>query len=166
MKKLPTNVTLERYTAEFIATGFGSGLWPFIGKGTVAAAIAAIGFWFMPFESNSLWMLLLIGSSFVIGVWASSRNLKPGETDPSRTVIDEWCGVWISVVFLPKDIYWIAAAFVLFRVADVWKPLGIRRLERLPYGWGIMADDVAAGIGVAVVLNIIRVSEPLQFFAR
>ena len=81
--------------------------------------------------------------------------------DPSRVVIDEWLGVWVAVLFLPKEWPWLVAGFALFRLLDILKPIGIRRLERLHGGIGIMADDAAAGLVAAGILNGIR----LIFFA-
>lgn len=66
--------------------------------------------------------------------------------DPSIIVIDEIVGMWISLLFLPKSWTALAIAFIAFRFFDIIKPYPAARLERLPNGWGIMLDDVAAGI--------------------
>ena len=63
--------------------------------------------------------------------------------------------MWLTCILLPKTLPWLAAAFVCFRVLDVLKPWPIRRFERLPGGWGIMADDLAAGVVGAVALNVV-----------
>ena len=63
--------------------------------------------------------------------------------------------MWLTCLFLPKTLPWLAAAFVLFRVLDVVKPWPIRWYERLPGGYGIMADDVAAGVIGAALLNLV-----------
>jgi len=73
--------------------------------------------------------------------------------DDQRIVIDEWMGYLVSVALLPKTLVFWIAAFVLFRAVDIWKPLGIDRLARLPGGWGVVMDDVAAGILVNVCLR-------------
>ena len=66
--------------------------------------------------------------------------------DPSIVVIDEIVGMWISLLWLPKTILAVALAFVLFRILDVLKPEPARMMERLPYGFGIMLDDVISAI--------------------
>ena len=77
------------------------------------------------------------------------------DPDPKLAVWDEFIGMWVTCLFLPKELPWLAAAFICFRVLDVLKPWPIRRFERLPGGWGIMADDLAAGIAGAAALNLI-----------
>ena len=63
--------------------------------------------------------------------------------------------MWITCLFLPKTFVWLAVAFVVFRVLDIWKPWPIRKLEALPGGLGIMADDALAGVVGAFGLNVI-----------
>ena len=67
-------------------------------------------------------------------------------------MLDEIVGVWITMLYFPIDFWHLVAAFFLFRFFDIFKPLGIRRLEQLPGGWGVMLDDVAAGIAANVVM--------------
>ncbi len=77
------------------------------------------------------------------------------ERDPGAVVIDEVAGQWIALsVPLRSEHPWIAypLAFLLFRLFDIFKPLGARRLEKLPAGWGILLDDVLVGIYTALVL--------------
>jgi phosphatidylglycerophosphatase A len=76
------------------------------------------------------------------------------EADPSIVVIDEIVGMWISLFYLPKTLPAIALAFVLFRVFDIVKPFPVRNLERIPHGWGIMLDDLAAGLYANLVCRI------------
>ena len=63
--------------------------------------------------------------------------------------------MWITCLFLPKTFVWLALAFLVFRILDIWKPWPIRKFEALPGGLGIMADDVAAGVVGAVGLNVV-----------
>jgi len=82
-----------------------------------------------------------------VAVVASRRAAEEmGQADPPRVIIDEFVGMWIAVLALPAQWYDLAAVFLLFRVFDVVKPAPIPRLERLPWGLGIVADDVAAGL--------------------
>lgn len=146
----------------FIGTGFGAGFSPFA-PGTMGALLASIiwvAFYFL-FSFNILLcvtVLLVIVFTFA-GIWAANC-LQPfwGE-DPSRIVVDEMVGVWIALLAVPdsESWYWYAiAAFVLFRLFDIVKPLGVRRMERLPRGIGVMMDDILAGVYSVLLLIGIR----------
>ena len=139
-----------------IGAGLGTGLSP-IAPGTVGslAAVAIYYFIALAVGSLSLYFLvaLVIGGS-AIGVWATGLLVTEDESDPGRAVWDEFVGMWITCLFLPPTILWLALAFVLFRVFDVLKPWPANVMERLPRGWGIMADDVVAGLYGAVLLNV------------
>ena len=77
--------------------------------------------------------------------------------DPSRVVVDEMVGVWIPLLVVPDGGWWyVLAAFVLFRLFDIVKPLGVRRMERFGGGVGIMMDDILAGVYSAVLLGAAR----------
>ncbi len=151
-------------TFQFLATAFGTGfgvayLTPFA-KATLASAVAVGIYAAIAWgeEGGVLWLFPLITVSTLIGIWASSLLASTEDPDPSLVVIDEFAGQWVALVFLPVTWQWMVAAFVLFRVFDVLKPFGIRRLEKLPGGWGIMFDDLGAGLAVAVVLNAFRLA--------
>jgi phosphatidylglycerophosphatase A len=94
---------------------------------------------------------------FVIGVWAAkAAEVHFGRIDPGPVVIDEVVGMLITTLFLPLSwIGWVAG-FVAFRVCDVIKPFPARRAERLPGGWGVMCDDVLAGVwGYAIMRGLL-----------
>lgn len=102
-------------------------------------------------------VLILVICFYVLGVW-SARRLSPfwGE-DPSRVVVDELVGTWISLLAVPAGSVWYGlAAFALFRLFDIAKPCGIRQMELMPGGTGVMMDDVLAGIYGFMVLYIIQ----------
>lgn len=115
-------------------------------------------YWALPFngEGDSPWFFAMIAVIAVVGIWAADRVSTATDPDPKRVVIDEWVGVWVTVAFLPATWGWLLAGFFLFRVLDILKPLGIRQLEKIHGGTGVMLDDVAAGIVGAVILNAIR----------
>ena len=75
--------------------------------------------------------------------------------DPGRIVIDEGVGFLFTVAFLPVGIATAVAGFFVFRVLDILKPPPARQIEALPGGWGIVADDVVAGIYSNILLRII-----------
>jgi phosphatidylglycerophosphatase A len=89
-----------------------------------------------------------------VGVWASREAIRAfGQKDPCQVVVDEVSGSWIALAGAAViDGYTLLGAFLLFRLFDIWKPFPIRRLERLPGGFGIVADDVLAGLYAALVL--------------
>jgi phosphatidylglycerophosphatase A len=82
---------------------------------------------------------------------------ESGVEDPQIVVIDEVAGQWIALLFSPADWRHGLTAFVLFRLFDMTKPFPIRRLERLPGGWGIVFDDVAAGLYALAVASLLRI---------
>jgi phosphatidylglycerophosphatase A len=92
----------------------------------------------------------------VIGTWAAGRaESLLGAKDHPSIVIDEVAGFLVSMFLVPPTGGYIAAGFVLFRVFDIVKPWPIHRLQDLPGGTGIMADDVAAGIGTNLALQLV-----------
>lgn len=76
--------------------------------------------------------------------------------DPPAFILDEIAGFFCSVIFLPTNLFYIALAFILFRVFDIWKPLFIRKVQNLPGGLGIIADDLLAGICANICCQIIK----------
>ena len=143
-----------------IGTGFGSGFSPFA-PGTAGALLAVLiwfGISFIVSEICLIWLTVALIFFFtVMGVWATNC-LEPfwGE-DPSRVVVDEMVGVWIALLAAPSGNVWYAlGAFALFRLFDIFKPLGIRRMESFPGGIGVMMDDILAGIYSFVVLIGVR----------
>lgn len=143
-----------------IATGFGSGFSPFA-PGTAGALLATLiwlGLSLVVSEVCLLWLTVAFILLFTaVGIWAANQ-LKPywGE-DPSRVVVDEMVGVWIPLLAAPAgDVWYVVGAFVLFRLFDIFKPLGIRRMESFPGGIGVMMDDILAGIYSFAILIVAR----------
>lgn len=143
-----------------IGTGFGAGFWPW-GPGTAGALLATLIWIALSYVFTPLYLLILTFILVIVftalGVWADNR-LEPywGE-DPSRVVVDEMVGVWIALLVAMPFVWWHAwVAFLLFRFFDIVKPFGIRRMESIPGGWGVMMDDVLAGVYSAVVLFAIE----------
>jgi len=141
-------------TGWVFGTGMGIGLFP-VAPATWASLAAVLLYGFSPLEEDSAGFILLCGLGFLVGIWACQSLVTEGDHDPKRAVWDEFAGMWITCLFLPKTFAWLAVAFVVFRVLDIWKPRPIRKFEALPGGLGIMADDVAAGVVGAVGLNVI-----------
>ncbi len=137
-------------------SGFGAGWLP-VAPGTWGAALAALLAWPLTILTPQLVPLeltvLIIGFAW-IGALGSNVLAEEWGDDPSQTVIDEMVGMWIAVLGLPLQWpYWLAG-FFLFRVFDIIKPFGIRRLEKIEGGWGVMLDDVMAGVYSNVLLQL------------
>jgi len=140
--------------AKVLATFFGLGLAPVL-PGTVASAATTLLFVFLLRGLSAPLYVLLVVLLFFVGVAVSKIAADElGRPDPGRVVVDEVCGQRIALAFLPPG--WVPAglAFALFRFFDIIKPWPIRRLERLPGGWGIMADDVGAGLVAAALTRL------------
>jgi phosphatidylglycerophosphatase A len=137
-----------------IATWFGWGYAPGA-RGTFGAAGALLpAILLAHFGWRPLHFLALAVAALPAAVWAAHRmEQRLGKKDPPQVVVDEVVGQWIAVAGATALNWksWLAA-FILFRVMDIWKPAPVRQLERLPGGYGIVADDVMAGIYAALVL--------------
>jgi phosphatidylglycerophosphatase A len=119
-------------------------------------ALAGIGFHVSP---QTLLLLLLVGIFFSIALGVPAATIaarESGRHDPGFVVIDEVAGQWITLLFSPADWRHGLIALILFRLFDITKPFPIRRLERLPAGWGIVFDDVAAGLYALGVASLLR----------
>jgi phosphatidylglycerophosphatase A len=139
--------------ATIVATGFGSGYSPFA-PGTAGSAVGAL--LLLPFVGvGGAWLLAAACVLFFVGVWAAGLvSRRVGLEDPSIVVVDEIVGIWVTVLGLPLTLPVVLSGFVLFRILDVVKPPPARRLERLHGGYGIMADDVMAGLYANVGLRV------------
>jgi phosphatidylglycerophosphatase A len=167
------NNTIPFFT-NLIATGLFSGYSP-VASGT-AGSIVGVVLYFIPGMSSSVVLGAAIIAAFFAGVATSARvasivgdrvNADARLTkelfqkgphvaaDPSIVVIDEIVGMWIALLFLPKTWPAILIAFFFFRLFDIIKPYPAARLERIPNGWGIMLDDVAAGIYANIAAQIL-----------
>ncbi len=146
-----------------IATFFGAGL----GKpgpgtwGSVATVLlwAACAWAFHPAPHTLLFALAAaIVLVLALGVPAATIVAREsGRKDPQFVVIDEVAGQAIALLFSPVDLRHALIALVLFRLFDITKPFPCRQLENLPEGWGIVFDDVAAGLYALGVASILRI---------
>ena len=132
--------------SEWLATCFKIGHLP-IAPGTWGSLVAITGWWLWLQYLDPLVFIVFIFTIFTIGVFATNIIIdRTGETDPSRVVIDEVAGQWLGLLMLPDGMLYIAGAFILFRFLDILKPWPIRKLEQFPKGWGVMLDDMLAGL--------------------
>lgn len=161
---------------ELLCTFFMSGHSP-VAPGTMGALLATI-IWslcslFIPYLWLQIGTLITIIFLTLLSIPSIRRIESDWGEDPSAVVIDEAVGVWIALLAVPPTAtvpfqvslssptmhywYYVIAAFVLFRFFDILKPLGIRRLESIKGGWGVMLDDILSGVYAAALLLLARI---------
>ncbi len=139
---------------KIVTTVFGIG---YVGKGggTIAAIFYCIIWLFLPAGyTQGMWQVVLTIFIILLGVWSSNHVDLIWGKDSSKVVIDEVAGMAISLLYVPQNIKYVGIALVLFRFFDIIKPFGIKKLENLPKGWGVMADDVLAGIYSLIIIQL------------
>ena len=143
------------HPAVLVATGFGVGYLPWV-PGSWGSLLALGCGWGIAEAGGPIALAIAALIAFAVGWWASQRIVAAsGRHDPRFIVIDEIAAQWLALLAVPLDALWYAAAFLLFRLFDIVKPLPIRLVERrVPGGLGIMLDDVMAAIYALVLLLI------------
>jgi len=159
----PPPVRRKTLWAWTIASFFGVGLGK-PGPGTWGSIVALIMWadycWAVHPTPHTLLLALAVGIilSIALGVPAATIAAREsGRKDPQFVVIDEVAGQWIALLFNPFDWRHAFIPLILFRLFDIVKPFPIRRLENLPGGWGIVFDDVAAGLYALGVASLLRI---------
>jgi phosphatidylglycerophosphatase A len=139
----------------FLGLGFGSGLAP-RAPGTVGT-IAAIPIYLLMQNLSLMTYLVLTVIAFIVGIWICQKSADwLGKEDPSAVVWDEIVGYLVTMIAAPQGWQWVVLGFALFRFFDILKPWPISLADKeLHGGFGIMFDDVIAGIFAAVILQII-----------
>ena len=103
--------------------------------------------WWYLAPANLVYQIAIVSLALFAGVWSAGRmERQAAQRDPSEIVIDEVAGMWCALLGAPQSLWIFLAAFAGFRFLDIVKPGPIRRLEQLPGGWGVMLDDLAAGL--------------------
>ncbi len=141
--------------ARVFALWFGAGLVP-RAPGT-AGSLAAIPLYLALRPHGIVAVAVAALAVTTVGVWAAGVvERERAEKDPQVVVIDEVAGMLTTLLAAPPGLMWTLLAFVLFRICDQFKPWPARAAERLPGGWGIVADDLVAGGWAALVLMASR----------
>ncbi len=140
---------------KFLASGFYTGYFP-VAPGTIGSLVGILACFFLqgiPFITYAIvTILMLIAGIFISG--AAERVFQA--KDSSHIVLDEIAGVFVTFIFLPKGVTFLLAGFIAFRFFDILKPFPIRLIdEKLNGGWGIMLDDVLAGVYANILIRLI-----------
>jgi phosphatidylglycerophosphatase A len=142
-----------------LSTWFGIGLFPFA-PGTLGT-LGAIPFVILLTDLGVFYKSLILVIFVAMAVWVSDKTqdlLK--DRDPSAVVIDEVAGFFLTMFFLPFSWLNLALGFILFRIFDILKPYPIKRLEGLKGGFGIVTDDLLAGLyayaGVLIIFFFLK----------
>jgi phosphatidylglycerophosphatase A len=151
----PIPISILRNPLHLLSLGFGSGLSPYA-PGTMGTLVA-IPLYLLLSQLNLLTYLLVILAGFIVGVYLCDYTSKAlGVHDHSGIVWDEFIGYWITMIAVPAITWqWILAGFVLFRFFDIVKPWPVKLADkRVPGGFGIMIDDVLAGLYALACIQI------------
>jgi phosphatidylglycerophosphatase A len=153
-----------------LVTGLGGGYFP-IAPGTVGSAFVAAAFLITAYLSggdslivNGVLVGILIFSCVVCVMLGNFTERAFGKKDPGQCVIDEWAGQAVALLGAPlagadvgRMLTVAAIGFFAFRVFDIFKPFPARRMEKLPKGWGVLCDDLIAGLYALVVVQLWRI---------
>ncbi|MGA2265895.1 MAG: phosphatidylglycerophosphatase A [Phycisphaerae bacterium] len=154
---------------KLIVSGLGAGYLP-VAPGTWGSVAPCVLFAALAWSGGAVpdvrWLLPIAMGGLAVLSSVACVELGPfaeatyGRKDPRQCVIDEWAGQAVALFFLPLTAggsVWIpaAVAFVAFRAMDILKPPPARRLERLPFGWGVLLDDLVAGAYANVISQLI-----------
>jgi phosphatidylglycerophosphatase A len=140
---------------KLVATFFGIG---YVGKGggTLAAVVLCIIWLFVPADVlTSILQSVITLLVCSVGVWSGNAVDKIWGKDSSKVVIDEVAGMLFTLIFIPITVKYVLTGLVLFRFFDIAKPLFIKKMELLPKGWGVMADDLLAGLYAHFLLQLV-----------
>ncbi|PIE43980.1 MAG: phosphatidylglycerophosphatase A [Gammaproteobacteria bacterium] len=154
-KNVKIPVSMLRNPAHFLSLGLGSGL-SAKAPGTAGTVVAVLLFLPMQRLPAAIYLALLV-AAFVLGVWLCGYTTRAlGVHDHGGIVWDEFVGYWITMCGVPAGWYWLVLGFVLFRLFDIWKPWPIKWADqKVKGGFGIMLDDVLAGIWAWLCLQAI-----------
>lgn len=141
------------HPAVLVATWFGAGLVRYA-PGTMGSLVALPVGWLIHWAAGPAVLLAAAVAVFLAGWWATVRFIEGSEIpDPGAVVVDEVAGQWIVLAAAPPGALYVALAFVLFRIFDIAKPWPVSWADRnLKGGFGVMADDVIAGVQGGIVM--------------
>ncbi len=138
---------------KMLGSAFYTGYIPFA-PGTFGSIVALLIYLIPGFENPTL-LLILISLFSIVGISIGTKFETIYGKDPKQCTIDEMVGMWISLLFIPKTIWFILIAFILWRIFDITKPFPANIAEKLNGGIGIMLDDIIAAIYTLILTHII-----------
>ena len=145
----------------FIATGGYAGYAP-IAPGTAGSLVGVTLYALVRFVCGPVFELFVLLLVVAIGIWAATVGERHfGQEDPGMVVIDEVAGMLLTLLWIPVTWQGALVGFVMFRVFDIFKPFPARSAERLPEGWGVMADDLVAGVYAHVTVRLCALVAPV-----
>lgn len=153
---IPRNIHWKEKLYVFLGSLFWIG---FIGIAPATMASAVMGVILLSLSPWMTWPILLLlslGLLFAGKVLGRKVEQILNDPDPRPFVLDECLGMTLSLVFVPLTVVNTIIAFLLFRFFDVVKPYPCRRLEKVPHGWGIVLDDMVAGLYASLLLAAMR----------
>ena len=140
--------------AKIIATFFAVGFTP-LAPGTAASLITVFLYKYLLYRVSWPFYLGLVFVIYITGVWASTLySQQLGQEDPGKVVIDEVAGQLLALFMLTPTWFLMIMSFFLFRFFDIFKPPIIKKAESFSQGWGIMLDDIVAGIYTSIMINL------------
>lgn len=146
---------MSRSAWRIAASGFGAGLSPFA-PGSAGTLVAVPLAWVWERLPVPIHLVLLLALLPVAALVCGRAAAAAGAHDPGWIVLDEMVGFWFAVALVPPSFAVYGAGFVLFRLFDILKPPPIGWLDRaVPGGWGILLDDVAAGLCTRLALGFL-----------
>ncbi len=142
---------------KILATGFGAGLSPVAPgtAGTLVGVLICLLCYPMPWAFRLLFVIAI--SVFSIYVAGQAETLY-GKTDDQRIVIDEIAGLQVTMLPVAITGLHLCLAFVLFRIFDIWKPFPLDHFQKFPGGWGVVADDLGAGVYAGLILFLLTLT--------
>lgn len=151
--------------ALILATFGYVGFFP-VAPGTAGSAAALVLYAVVRWVGSSAVEFGTIVLVCAVGVWAAGRaESLLGGTDPGPVVVDEVAGMLVTLAAIPLSLTGVIVGFLCFRLFDIVKPFPARRLEAAPGGWGIMLDDLAAGVYGQVALRALALVWPAWMVA-
>jgi len=138
---------------KLIGSGFYTGFIPFA-PGTFGSIVALLIYLIPGFENPTL-LLIIISLFSVLGISIGTKFEILYGKDPKQCTIDEMVGMWISLILIPKKIWFILIVFIIWRVLDILKPFPANIAEKIKGGMGIMLDDIIAAIYTLTISHII-----------
>ncbi|MCW8798496.1 MAG: phosphatidylglycerophosphatase A [Prosthecochloris sp.] len=145
---------VKLFMARFFGSCGGLGFFP-VAPGTVTSFVAAAVYFLLPSLATAEVLIPLIVVAFLVGLMVSPVMESLYGHDPSQVTIDEVAGQWVAFLFLPHTWVTVVLGFAAFRFFDIVKPEPVNSAQRLAGGWGIMTDDILAGIYANLSVRII-----------